>query len=373
GSGATTIAGTGAGAGAIVGNNVQVWILNPNGVAISAGATINAPGFLAAALTPSTTAAAWTGGVAGNATGTLDLSSAGAAGDASNAGTITAAGGANSYVVLAGEHASNAGTITAQFGTVELASGRVATVSFNGGLIQYQLDTTLANGSAIAATDAVTNSGSITTGNAILAANVGSTTTGLAVNNSGGIRAVTAVAGPGGTIQLLGYGASAGITASTSGGAAPTIDATGSVGGTVLMQGAGAVRVAQAVTTGAGTGSVGLEGTTVTLDATGALSGSVTAGTGIYRATTGGVAVTGGATDAVTNLGVDYQTGTFAAPTGLASLAIKAGAGAVTYSTATDLSIANLSAIAVTNGGSVAGVNGITTSGFRSRPLAPMR
>lgn len=110
--------------------NGKVFILNPNGVLLTKGATVNTGGFLATTLSLSDKDFQ-----AGNYT----FKSNGSTAAVTNQGTINAAD--DGYVALLGTNVSNQGIITATKGTVALAAGDEITLNFNGdSLISVTLD-----------------------------------------------------------------------------------------------------------------------------------------------------------------------------------------------------------------------------------------
>ena len=235
----------GAGATQIFGHldaNGQVWLINPNGVLFGKNSQIDVGGLIAS---------------------TLDLADAGGSsvksfhggggGSIVNQGTIVTASGG--YVALLGNNVGNEGVITAQLGTVALAAGSAATLTFSGDrLLQVQVDAGTLN--ALAA-----NHGLLAADGGMVYMTAGAKDSLLAssVNNSGVIRAQT-VESRGGTIVL-----SAGMNAGTvtvgglidasaatgSGGvisatahdvavsAGARIDATGETGGGKILVGGG--------------------------------------------------------------------------------------------------------------------------------------
>ena len=116
GTAATTVAGT-------VTSNGAVYLVNPNGIAITrTGAVQTGGGFVASTL-----------GIADAdfMAGTLAFTGRGASAAVSNKGLITA--GAGGYVALLGGTVSNAGTITVPLGRVGLASAESVALDLNGG------------------------------------------------------------------------------------------------------------------------------------------------------------------------------------------------------------------------------------------------
>ncbi len=149
-----------------------------------------------------------------------------------NEGSITAQPGGS--VTLLGGRVSNSGTIVADYGTVNLAAGRAATLDLAGdGLLRLEVsDALLTNPGGVAS--AVENNGTVRAdgGHVLLTAGAVKNVFANLVNNSGVVRA-SRIDNSGGTIELLGPGG----TVVSSG----TLDAAGgdaaSTGGTVEVLG----------------------------------------------------------------------------------------------------------------------------------------
>ncbi|HTY92396.1 MAG TPA: filamentous hemagglutinin N-terminal domain-containing protein, partial [Steroidobacteraceae bacterium] len=187
----------------------KVWLFDPNGIAIGTGAVVNVGGLLASSLTADP--ATWLA----NPNSALPINDGGGPtptnGAVTNAGAITASG-TTGYVALVGNSVDNAsgGTIDVGFGTVDLAAGRVATVTaLSGGGLNFALDLTSANALAnnnAAASYASANEGSLSGAAVRLSANdANAMFASGAVNTSGIIRAVN-LDNSGGTITLTGVG-----------------------------------------------------------------------------------------------------------------------------------------------------------------------
>ncbi len=167
--------------------NGQVFLINPNGIVFGAGAVVNVGGLVAAALDLNQAS--------------LDAASKSFSGNSAdgvvNEGTITAAPGG--YVVLLGNHVNNQGVISAQLGSVALAAGSAATLTFNNNsLVHLQVDQSLWHSLA-------ENSGVIQAdgGQVIMTAGAKDALVASVVNNTGVIEART-VQSREGTITLLG-------------------------------------------------------------------------------------------------------------------------------------------------------------------------
>jgi filamentous hemagglutinin family protein len=132
-----------------IGANGQVYLVNPNGVAITPTGNVQVGGgFVASTL-----------GIADQdfMEGNLQFHGNGASAPVSNAGTIAA--GPGGYVGLIGGTAANSGTIAVPVGRVALGSGEAATLDLNGGgFLQVAVPTgaTTAKGQAL-----VSNSGQV--------------------------------------------------------------------------------------------------------------------------------------------------------------------------------------------------------------------
>ena len=181
-----------------INSNGRVFILNPNGVVFGNGAKVNVGSLLASSMDMSDDDF-----LADN----YKLTAVdGKYSHVANHGTIHAASAG--YVALVGETVANTGTIHAQYGSVVLAAGRIATASFNGGLISFHInangkDSANSQGGSIA--DAVSNSGEIHAngGTVTLTTKVASDIFTHAVNNTGVIHA-THISGHGDDMYLNG-------------------------------------------------------------------------------------------------------------------------------------------------------------------------
>lgn len=176
--------------------NGQVVLVNPNGFLIGRTATLNVNSLVVSSLD----AIDFDAG-----SGRYRFSSVANPGAVINQGTITAGRGGS--VTLLGGQVSNSGSIVADFGTVNLAAGRTATLDLAGdGLLRLEVDSGLLANSSGAAS-AVENTGSIQAngGRVLLTASAVNDVFSKLVNNTGVVRA-NRIDNSGGTIELLGPG-----------------------------------------------------------------------------------------------------------------------------------------------------------------------
>jgi trimeric autotransporter adhesin len=188
--------------------NGQVYLINPNGILFGAGAQVNVGGLVASTLDVKDADL-------GSAQRTF---SGGGSGSVVNQGSINAASGG--YVALIGNTVSNQGRISAPKGSVAMAAGSAATLTFQDNqLLKVVVDQSVLNSLA-------ENGGLIMVdgGQALMSAGARDSLLASAVNNSGVIQART-VENRNGTIILLG-GMAAG-TAKVAG----TLDASAPNGG----------------------------------------------------------------------------------------------------------------------------------------------
>ena len=183
--------------GAIEGNG-QVFLINPNGILIGAGAEVNVGSLFLSTMDISDD---------DFMQGNYQFSSQGEAhGSIINQGVIEASTGG--FVAMVGNTVSNEGLIMADVGSVHLLAGNAITVDFDGdGLIQFQIDEGVLS-NATSAEAAVSNTGIIMApgGQVVMSAEVASSIFTHAVNNSGIIEAEN-VNNQAGRIKLEGYGA----------------------------------------------------------------------------------------------------------------------------------------------------------------------
>jgi len=236
--------------------NGQVYLVNPNGIAITPTGTVNAGAFVASTL-----------GISDDdfMSGRRRFTGNGASASVTNQGTVTI--GRGGYAALLGGAVDNAGAIIVPFGKVGLGSGEQATLDLAGdGFLQVAVPTAAAGNGAL-----VKNSGMISANGGLvqLSAAAARDMARQAINMSGTIEAKT-VSGRNGAITLGGSdgevefsGKLAATGRRTTGGAVTvtgrkialkgaTVDASGETGGGTVRigggrQGAGTLQRAEAV------------------------------------------------------------------------------------------------------------------------------
>ncbi|WCM26666.1 filamentous hemagglutinin N-terminal domain-containing protein [Sphingomonas sp. QA11] len=171
--------------------NGSVYLVNPNGIAItSTGNVSTGGGFVASTLAISD---------ADFEAGRLNFTGSGASARVANGGTIDA--GQGSYVALLGGSVGNSGTISVAYGRVDLASGESITLDLNGdGFMQVAVPITAVGGTAL-----IDMAGTINASGGIVelrAATVRDAVRNV-INLTGDINADSAI-GNGGTIILHG-------------------------------------------------------------------------------------------------------------------------------------------------------------------------
>ena len=183
GTATTTIAGQ-------ITSNGSVYIVNPNGIAITASGSVQTGGgFVASTLDIAD---------ADFMAGRLNFAGTGASKTVTNAGQIAAGQGA--YVALLGGAVGNSGTITVPLGRLALGSGEQVALDLNGGnFMQVAVPTALVTDTLVANSGALSASG----GKVTLAAAVVKNAVRNVINMSGSISADSAT-GNGGTIHLIG-------------------------------------------------------------------------------------------------------------------------------------------------------------------------
>ena len=187
-------------AGSVTGNG-EVYLVNPNGIAITKNGTVSVGGgFVASTL-----------GISDSdfMNGNRSFSGNGASARVSNAGTITV--GRGGYAALIGGTVSNAGAISVPLGKVALGSGEKATLDFSGdGFLQVAMPTVAGGRGAL-----IKNSGSIRAngGSVIISAATAREAARNAVNISGIVQArsisghngsITIGGGAGGRVRITG-------------------------------------------------------------------------------------------------------------------------------------------------------------------------
>lgn len=171
--------------------NGQVWVINPNGLLVGEGASINVGSFLSSTLNITNE-----GFINGNYT---FINTTGSLSSISNSGNITSA--QSGYVVLISPSITNEGNISSNLGKAYLVSADEVTLNFAGNdLIGFTIDK-----AAAASALGINNSGTITAdgGQAILSARVAGDILKSVVNNTGIIQAQT-IGERDGRIYLLG-------------------------------------------------------------------------------------------------------------------------------------------------------------------------
>ncbi|MBR1216616.1 filamentous hemagglutinin N-terminal domain-containing protein [Bradyrhizobium sp. U87765 SZCCT0131] len=177
-------------AGAINANG-QVYLVNPNGIAITASGTVNTGGGFVA----STLGMSDSDFMAGKRT----FTGSGASAAVSNAGIITV--GRGGYAALIGGTVSNSGMISVPLGKVALGSGEQATLDFSGdGFLQVGMPTAAGGKGAL-----VRNAGTIAAdgGSIILSAATAREAARNAINISGVVQA-RSIGGQNGAIVIGG-------------------------------------------------------------------------------------------------------------------------------------------------------------------------
>lgn len=222
--------------------NGRVFLVNPNGVLVAPGASIDV-----GAITMSALDIGDDDFMAGNYVFSGDPNTSAGV---ENGGIITTADGG--YVVLAGDYVNNTGVITATLGTVVLAAGEQVTLDIdNDGLVGFAVDE-----ATVSELAGVENAGDIIAdgGRVLMTASVANDLVATAVNNQGLVQAHR-IEEQGGEIFLTGYGGD--VTH------AGTIDVSGENGhggGTAIIYGDRDVMIeanSQIIATGSGEGDGG--------------------------------------------------------------------------------------------------------------------
>ena len=278
--------------------NGQVWLINPNGVLFGQSAQVDVGGLIASTLDLDDSSLF---------SNTRRFSGSGK-GSVINEGTIHIADGG--YVALIGNQVSNRGVIAAQFGTVALAGGSAATLTFSDNqLLHVRVDSSTLNNLA-ENRQLISADG----GHVIMTAGAKDAVLGSAVNNTGVVQART-VEHRNGAIVLLG-GMQAG-TVNVGG----TLDASapnGGAGGSIETSAAHFNLASDArITAAAPSGSAGtwlVDPIDLTIDAASAttISSTLNGGTNVTEQTTAtgasGVGVqTAGAGDINVNAAINWS------------------------------------------------------------------
>ncbi len=179
--------------------NGQVYLVNPNGIAITKTGVVSAAGFVASTL-----------GIGDDdfRNGKRTFNGNGASAGVSNAGTITI--GRGGYAALIGGTVSNAGLISAPLGKVGLGSGEVATIDLSGdGFLQVAAPTKAGGKTAL-----IQNAGTIKAngGRVVMTAATAREAARNAINISGIVQARN-ISGHSGAI-ILGGGAGGDVNVS---------------------------------------------------------------------------------------------------------------------------------------------------------------
>lgn len=281
-------------AGSITANG-SVYLVNPNGIAITRSGTVNAGGGFVA----STLGIQDSDFMAGKRTFTGNGASAGI----SNAGRITV--GRGGYAALIGGTISNSGLIDVPLGKVGLGSGERATLDFAGdGFLQVAVPTNAGGGRAL-----IRNSGSIKAdgGSVVISAATARDAARNAINISGTVQArsiggrngaIVIGGGTGGIVKVsgrlvagsrTGHGGTINVTGRDVRLKGATVDASGKTGGGISIGGEEVLKISNSHI-----GSRGEDGTGGRIDLSGkhvALAGTSIDASG---ATSGGLVRIGG-------------------------------------------------------------------------------
>ena len=216
--------------------NGSVYLVNPNGIAITNGGVVQTGGgFVASTLNISNS---------DFMNGANSFTGSGASASVSNAGRVTA----NGFVALLGGSASNSGTISVPAGRVALASGEAITLDINGAnFLQVAMPTS-------GTTAAVTNSGTITGGRIELSIASAANAVRNVINMTGTLNADSAT-GSGGIIVLSASGAG---TVSASGTLSARATGPSGSGGLITLRGASLSTFGLSADTTAANGATGL-------------------------------------------------------------------------------------------------------------------
>jgi filamentous hemagglutinin family protein len=266
--------------------NGQVYLVNPNGIAITKSGTVNAGGFVASSLGTSDE---------DFKAGRRHFRGNGSSAPVSNAGAITV--GRGGYAALLGGKVSNSGTISVPTGKVGLGAGERATLDLSGdGFLQVAVPSSGGGKGAL-----IRHSGLIQAGRVEMKAATAHDAARRAINLSGTVEA-TSVGGRNGTI-VLGGGAGGSVRVTgrlvapsgrvrvtgRSVKVAGTIDASGASGGGITLRARKKTSVTGQLLA---TGSSGKGGTVKVLGETVALEKRALVD--VSGATGGGKALVGG-------------------------------------------------------------------------------
>lgn len=223
--------------------NGQVYLINPNGIAITSTGTINTGAFVASTL-----------GISDDEfmAGKRTFTGNGASGSVINAGAITIDRGG--YLALIGGTVENAGTITVPMGKAALGSGEQATLDLAGdGFLQVAIPTSATGTKAL-----VSNSGTISANGGMvqLSAAAARDMARQAVNMAGTVEA-KGVAGRSGDITLFGGDGAVAVSGTVN--ASHAAGKGGTVGVTGRSIKLATARVDASGTTGGGTVNIGGE------------------------------------------------------------------------------------------------------------------
>ena len=243
--------------------NGQVYLVNPNGIAITKSGTVVTAGFVASTL-----------GISDSdfMNGKRTFTGTGASAEVSNAGSITV--GRGGYAALIGGTVSNSGSISVPLGKVGLGSGEQATLDFSGdGFLQVAAPTNAGSKGAL-----IKNAGSIKAdgGSVIISAATAREAARNAINISGLVQArsigghngsIVIGGGAGGSVRIAGrldagsrhdHGGTVTLTGQQIKLKGANVDASGKTGGGTIkiggdVQGGGTLQQAQSVTMDAAT------------------------------------------------------------------------------------------------------------------------
>ena len=189
--------------------NGQVYLVNPNGILIGGGATINAASFVATTASIGNASFMADPAAVGGRYDFNQLTAGARSGTISNAGTITVAAGG--LAALVAPAVSNTGTISAHLGRIELASANLFTLDLYGDdlvrlAVGDSVTSRLQDSSGNALSAQILAGGQLTADGGrivLLTVPAAASIVDQAINLSGVVQARTASATSPGTIQLL--------------------------------------------------------------------------------------------------------------------------------------------------------------------------